>query len=172
MTGSRYAQTEFERKFLVRSLPEDLDAGSYVRIVDRYLQDTRLRLRRMEKSDGRLLQYKLGQKFPQGDGVEQTRSMTNIYLDAGEYALLRQLGGLRLEKHRARYAWSGHNFSVDIFQGPLSGLVLAEIEKLNLADLIAVPVPDFAVREVTGEPSMEGGTLARHGLPAWLDLQE
>ena len=55
--------------------------------------------------------------------------------------------------------------SVDRFDGPLAGLILAEAEFETAAALAAFPHPDFAVREVTDDPRYGGGALIRDGLP-------
>ncbi len=49
----KYAQIERERRYLLRGLPAVLQgSGDYVRIVDRYLPESALRLRRMERPNG------------------------------------------------------------------------------------------------------------------------
>lgn len=53
------------------------------------------------------------------------------------------------------FLWS---FSPDQFQDTLAGLILAEIEMLA-AELQALPLPDFAVCDVTAVPFFTGGQL-------------
>ena len=48
-------------------------------------------------------------------------------------------------------------------------MILAEIEGRPGEDLTLLPVPDFALQEVTGDPVLSGGNLA--GLTA-VELQE
>ena len=169
MTSQKYARVEYERKFLLAGLPTDLVASDFLHLVDHYLHDARLRLRRMSTPDGRVLQYKFGQKRALEDGNANGRWMTNLYLDAAEYEQLLQLGGDRLEKRRYKFPHGPHHFSLDEFLGPLEGLWIAEIEKPNLTELMAIAPPDFAIREVTAEPTLEGAYLARNGRPGFLD---
>ncbi len=56
--------------------------------------------------------------------------------------------------------------SVDVFEGSLDGLVMAEAEFDSDDAMIAFPSPPFALREVTDDPRYTGGMLVEHGLPA------
>jgi CYTH domain-containing protein len=101
------------------------------------------------------------------DVSAETRLLTSIYLAPEEFALLARLPGERLRKTRHRLApVDGVTLSVDRFEGPLEGLILAEAEFETAAALVAFPMPDFAVREVTDDPRYAGGALIRDGLPA------
>jgi len=76
------------------------------------------------------------------------------------------LPGLILLKTRHRLAMpSGVTVSIDVFEGALEGLILAEAEFETAEALAAFPTPDFAIREVTEDPRYRGGTLATEGLP-------
>ena len=62
--SQKYARVEEERRFLLAKMPADLDLDdSFVRIIDHYIEGTRLRLRQMESPGGRAPVYKLGQKY-------------------------------------------------------------------------------------------------------------
>ena len=60
---SKYARIEFERRFLLERLPADVKVVAVRRIVDRYIEGTRLRLREIIDPDGAGV-YKLAQKIP------------------------------------------------------------------------------------------------------------
>lgn len=158
---NRYALVERERRFLLQQLPPDLDQSQFTMIEDVYITGTRLRLRKMTLPDGTVSALKFGHKFAAQDQQPYETMMTNFYLDDAEYALLAQLPGRRLVKKRFKYAWHGRIFGIDQFQNELEGLILAEIEALTNEALTAVPIPDFAVREVTNDPAFTGGELAR-----------
>lgn len=69
MKKQKYAQIERERRFIVPDLPKTINSEKrFTRIHDRYLQNSRLRLRSMQMSDGQANQYKLGQKYPRIEG--------------------------------------------------------------------------------------------------------
>lgn len=145
----------------MKALPEDFDPdGDYVHIVDLYVTGTRLRVRRMTSPSGEIVALKLGQKFrAEGQPAIQT-TMTTLYLDASEYAILVTLGGASLVKRRYAYPAAGHTYQLDVFEETLSGLLLAEIEAHSDVDITTLPVPHFAASDVTGDPFFSGGALA------------
>jgi len=157
----KYAKIEQERRFLLRSMPEDMPGDEdFIRIIDRYFPGTRLRLRRMESPLGDALIFKLGQKYRPPDFEEHQAIMTNLYLNKAEYKVLEALGGPQLAKRRYPYLLGEHQYAIDVFESTLAGLILAEIEGGSAVDLTSIPVPDFAHQEVTGDPAFIGANLA------------
>lgn len=158
----KYARIERERRYLLSMPPVGLNMdGDYSRIVDLYVPNTRMRLRRIEKPSGHVLEYKLTQKYPCENQSPQHRIITNIYLDLVEYEKMSILGGRKLIKRRYEYWWDEHRYIIDVFAGHLRGLILAEIETLDDKALGNLPLPPFAICEVTGESFFTGGCLAR-----------
>lgn len=155
----KYARVEEERRFLLDKLPDSLDLSTFSRIVDQYLVGTRLRLRRIESAAGKVLVYKFGQKFRAAEHEPYQTMMTNFYLDETEYRMLAQQGGAQLTKRRYRYLHAGLDYSIDFFEDSLEGLILAEIEGHSGRDIAQLPIPPFAVREVTDAPRFTGGML-------------
>lgn len=151
----KYSIVERERRFLVDpELMPALDLASAQLIEDRYLPGTNLRLRKVT-TPGPSPIFKLGKKYP-GAGLS-SRPMTNIYLDAAEHATLAALPAAILVKRRHDV---GGGFVIDVFEGALSGLVLAEVSADDEAALAAIAVPAWCVAEVTDDPAYAGGTLA------------
>jgi CYTH domain-containing protein len=148
--AGRYAQPERERRFLVAEVPAL--PGEPRLIEDRYLDGTRLRLRRL--TVGSEVVLKLTQKVRTGRGPGAV-ALTNIYLDGSEYGLLSALPGAELVK--TRYVVDG--FAFDVFAGALTGLVLAEIEVDDLAG--ALELPSWIGSEVTNDERYAGASLAR-----------
>lgn len=158
----KYARIEAERRFLLNKIPDTLSVEEpFHRIIDRYIPGTRLRLRRIESPSGETLVFKLGQKYQAPDLDAHQTLMTNIYLDEAEYDAMAALCGSTIIKHRYPYHYAGNDYSIDVFEGNLLGLVLAEIESHSENDISTLPVPEFAVREVTGDPQFTGGELAK-----------
>lgn len=149
----KYGRIERERRFLLRTVPQLTYDRSY-RVFDRYIDGTRLRLRRMEDDEGQVA-YKLARKlvpYAPGAGV-----MGNLYLDAVEYELLRQLPAHEIRKQR-RYTGP---WGVDVFEGVLDGLFLAEAEVDSDDDLQTVKPPFSYVADVTADAFFSGGSLCR-----------
>ena len=175
LTAHKYARIETERRFLLAAAPPDLDESDAHRIIDRYWPGTRLRLRRIETLSGQVIQSKLTQKYLEPQRPTTETVITNTYLTAQEYDLLAQLPGLPLVKRRTAYPYQGWQFGIDVFEGALDGLVLAEVEAQN-GQLWPGDLPSFARCEVTAEKAFTGGGLVqmdaaqlRALLVAWLD---
>ena len=158
MEGSpKYARPEHERRFrvIIERLPT-LDPATARLIEDRYIDGSRLRLRRMS-GGGRETLLQLTRKY----GGPRPEPITTLYLDAGEYALLSGLPAAPLVKHRHHVPVGDHWFAVDVFEGALAGLVLCEIETESAEALVSVALPDWAAGEVTEDDAFSGAALAR-----------
>jgi hypothetical protein len=162
----KHARIERERRFLLAALPAGIDRdAAYQQLGDLYTEGTRLRLRSVTSPEGELIEQKLNQKLPAPNGDPAQRVITSVYLDSSEYAALAGLPGRRLEKRRYAYRHEACALGIDVFGGPLVGLVLAEIELDAEGELRALPLPAVVHCEVTELPLVTGGELAR-GDPA------
>ncbi len=158
----KYATIERERRWLCRQFPMKRVINSSA-ITDLYITGTRLRLRDIRPLDAGQPLRKLTRK---ADVNDSTRLVTSIYLSDDEFALLSALPGKHISKTRHRLApVDGVIVAVDIFDSLLAGLMLAEAEFGSEAAMTAFPVPDFALREVTGDSRYTGGALAADGMP-------
>jgi hypothetical protein len=83
-----------------------------------------------------------------------------LNLTAAEHERLLALPGADLRKVRYRIPWSPGSLALDVFEGPLEGLVMAEAELDREADALAFAQPAFAAAEVTHDERFCGGTLA------------
>ena len=166
----KYARLENERRFWVAE-PPDLSAAPVRLIEDIYLADSRLRLRAITHADGAGPEFKLCKKYGSDDPA--SGPIVNIYLSAEEHAMLSALPGHALRKRRHTIEHAGRAFSLDVFEGPLTGLVLCEAEAESAQAIGALSFPPWAVREVTADPFFTGAELARltaEQLKAGLDL--
>lgn len=152
---------EIERKFLVRQLPDGLDRSQSTRIEQGYLaiepDGTEVRLRR---SDGEtVMTVKAGRG--------RSRSEEEIAIDAESFARLWPLtGGRRLEKTRHLIPTeAGRTVELDVYSGPLEGLVIAEIEFGSEEEADAFRKPGWFGPEVTDDPRFKNQQLACQGAP-------
>jgi CYTH domain-containing protein len=152
----KYSRLEFERRFhvIAERLPP-LDPAEARLIEDRYIDGTRLRLRRMSGGGHETL-LKLTRKY----GGAKPEPITTLFLDAGEYALLSHLPAAPLVKRRHHLPVGDHWFAVDVFAGALAGLMLCEIETESREALASIILPDWAGAEVTDDPAFAGAVLA------------
>ncbi|WP_293681396.1 hypothetical protein [uncultured Phenylobacterium sp.] len=152
----KYAHWVAERRFVVdtRQMP-DLKAADARLIEDLYIDGGRLRLRRITMPDGAPTEFKLAKKYAPDNPL--IGPMTNLYLNADEYEVFNVLPGARLSKRRHKVG----AFVVDVFEGGLKGLVLAECEASNRMAAMAFDVPTWCVREVTNDVEYTGSRLAQ-----------
>jgi CYTH domain-containing protein len=160
--AGKYARFELERRFLVDRLPEAVTADRGWLITDRYLKDTHLRLRRMEPIHEGEPVFKLGQKHVPSPPDFGRMTITNIYLSPSEYAVLAPLDAFELRKRRYPVERADATFSVDIFEGHLAGLVLAELS-FDTREQLEQPLdlPRWVVCEVGDDVRFTGGALAQ-----------
>jgi CYTH domain-containing protein len=160
----KYAHVERERRWLVDPARlRDFSGLRSVRIEDRYLSGTRLRLRRMTDSATGAQALKLTKKYESDDPL--ARAIVTAYLSAAEYEVLCAADAAVVIKRRFAVGEDATLLSVDRFDDRLSGLVLAEIECADEQTLRAVSAPGWTVREVSADPRYQGGALALHGIP-------
>jgi CYTH domain-containing protein len=124
--------------------------------VDRYIDGTALRLRK-QSEDGGPIVFKLTQKIPRRSSGAQQGFITTMYLTEDEYFVLAQLSAKTLDKTRH----SVPPFGIDVFEGTLKGLILAEAEFDSAATADALTIPGFISQEVSDDKRFTGGHLAR-----------
>jgi CYTH domain-containing protein len=165
--AGKYARIERERRFLLAGPPSAPEVTGRRRITDRYLPGTRLRLRRVDNLDSGERAFKFTQKVPAGQPGFVQGLITNTYLSAAEYDLLAPLPAAVLSKTRL----SVPPLAVDVFEPPLHGLVMADVEFSTDDEAQSFRPPPAAVAEVTDDIRFTGGSLVsaqRHQLLAWL----
>jgi CYTH domain-containing protein len=163
----KYARVERERRFLLAGPPPALAVTDSRRITDRYLPGTRLRLRRVVYLYTGACELKFTQKVAAGRPGFVQGLITNTYLSEAEYDLLATLPAEVLSKTRL----SVPPLSIDVFDPPLDGLVMADIEFSTDEEAQSFPLPPAAIAEVTEDTRFTGGSLVRtrrHDLLAWL----
>lgn len=162
MGEPKYARLELERRWLVDTARRPALDGQWMTVIeDRYIDGTRLRLRRMARPDLGEVKWKLTKKYECADPAQ--RPIVTSYLTEGEYKGLLALPGRDLVKRRYHLPFAGRYWSLDVFEGPLLGLEAVECEAEDPAALAALAPPDWALREVTHLPQWQCGSLAAAG---------
>lgn len=149
---------EIERKFLLASDEWLGLAREKQGIRQFYLmaaEDRSLRVR--IRGDGALLTVKLGKQarlrheYEYPLPLEDARRMEDFAV------------GRVIEKTRHLVPHKGYTWEVDVFTGPLAGLVVAELETAD--DVADDDLPPWIGREVTGVAAYYNASLATNGLP-------
>jgi CYTH domain-containing protein len=157
----KYARVERERRYLLRGLPPGLEPHApHAQITDNYVTGTRLRLRKHRWVPTNEWTLKLTQKQAPGPPDFSRTLITSVYLNEYEYEVFSVFEGNELRKNRYPYEHGGRLYSVDVFLGPLRGLVLAETDFDTDEELDAFPAPAFALSDVSRDELFTGGRLA------------
>lgn len=145
---------EIERKYLLRSLPEHLENYPYKQIEQGYLNtEPVVRIRRSD--DTYTLTYK-------GKGL-MVREEYNLPLNAESFAHLKEKIDGRLIKKR-RYLIpldDSHTIELDIFEGDLAPLQLAEVEFATEEEANSFVPPAWFGEDVTFSTKYHNSTLSR-----------
>jgi CYTH domain-containing protein len=156
----KYACLEVEFRYLLGQVPEDLLGSSQGWLVtDRYFSNTRLRLRHMQSLAGDEHIYKLTQKYRSETQNAYETTITNMYLTEAEYNHFETLEAKILKKRRYPYSLPNFSLSIDVFEGRLQGLILAEMEVEKKAGDDKLVFPSFVLKDVTADPFFTGGNL-------------
>lgn len=146
---------EIERKFLVANSSWKSLYTSCERLRDGLLasnEGLKVRVRRYE--DRATLAVKTKQV-----GFTRAEYEYEIPIEEAEQLLALYCGDTKLTKTRYYVPYQGFTWEVDVYEGVLSGTILAEVE-LKHAD-VDVPLPAWLGREVTGDPEYKKINMLR-----------
>lgn len=139
---------EIERKFLLKKLPNNLNTQP-VKIVQAYLCDNPvLRIRQWEN------QYFFTYK---GNGLMK-RQEIEIEISKNTFdSLIAQCRKIIVKN---RYILNmNKTFEIDVFEGDLKGLILAEVEFIDEDEALNFNKPEFLHIEVTNNPLFQNVNL-------------
>lgn len=152
-------RTELHRVFLLKGLPEPLlKSSSHLQIYDNYLENTRLRLRKMRSPETKTWSYCLQQRFPFGE-KKGIWKLAEIHLNEAEHFEFRSFEGNETRKNRYFLEINRKNMEVDVFLGELDGLILAKVVFEDEKEFEEFEIPPFAVAEITENPFFYGENL-------------
>jgi CYTH domain-containing protein len=153
---------EIERKFLVGEPPDWLEEHPAIELHQGYVvitDDAEIRVR--DAQGQRSLTVKRGHG--------EVRREHEIELETGQFEALWPLTeGARVSKRRHRVPLEplGLTAEVDVFQGELEGLVVAEVEFASETQADTFEPPAWFGQELTGDERYATASLARTGPPA------
>lgn len=149
---------EIEKTYLVRELPSDIQSASFKDYHDLYIPASEphphLRLRKR----GDILELTKKIAISEGD-FSQFQEIT-IPLSTPEYDEIVTTHGKAVTKRRFFVPMGGKIAEIDLFLGPLKGLVLADFEFNDELEKDSFVMPSFCLAEVTQEEFIAGGYLA------------
>ena len=132
---------EIERKFLVKELPENLDCFP-VRLLEQGYLCTSPVVRIRRDNENYELTYK-------GKGL-MVREEYNLPLTKESYEhLKRKIDGRLIQKKRYMIPYESHTIELDVFEGELAPLILAEVEFSSEEEANSFVAPDWFAEDVT-----------------------
>jgi CYTH domain-containing protein len=151
---------EIERKYLVANVPAEGAAGQWTSLRQGYLASGPTGEVRLRDADGALT-------LTAKSGAGLVREEHEISLTPSQFDALWPLTeGRRVEKRRAVLPAGELRYELDVFEGVLTGLVVAEVEFASLEQARAFVAPSWFGREVTDDPRYTNASLALAGVPA------
>ncbi|MBP3489408.1 MAG: CYTH domain-containing protein [Roseburia sp.] len=150
---------EIERKYLVKTLPENLDQYPCRQIAQGYLNtDPVVRIRRSD--DTYTLTYK-------GKGL-LVREEYNLPLNAESFEHMKQkIDGILITKRRYLIPFAEkYTIELDVFEGELAPLVLAEVEFETEEEANTFTPPEWFGEDVTFSTEYHNSTLSQSSFPA------
>ena len=136
---------EIERKFLIKELPENLESYQSLEIEQGYLC-TKPTIRVRKSNDEYYMTYK-------GKGLLE-REEYNLPLTKEAYeSLIKKSEGNIISKTRYVIPIEGSHLKIelDVFKAPFDGLILAEVEFDSTREADSFVMPDWFLKDVTGE---------------------
>lgn len=150
---------EIERKFLVRSDAWRAAVESSTLIVQFYLAISSERSIRIRIKNGRTA--KLTLKFGSDTRIRDEFEYPVPLEEAREMMQFAIGTVIRKTRHHVRH--EGYLYEIDVFNGELDGLIVAELETAD--DVADDLLPAWLGREVTGEIRYSNASLALNGFP-------
>ena len=146
---------EIERKYLVKELPENLEQYPCKHMEQGYLNtDPVVRIRRTD--DRYTLTYK-------GSGL-MVREEYNLPLNAESFLHMKgKIDGILIEKYRYLIPFEKYTIELDIFEGELAPLQLAEVEFESESEANAFVPPAWFGEDVTFSTKYHNSTLSQRG---------
>lgn len=143
---------EIERKFTVKQLP-DLSEYTYLTLTQGYLC-TEPVLRVRKENNHYYLTYK-------GEGLLE-REEYNLRLDKESFDhLLQKTDGVIISKKRYLIPYNKHTIELDIFEGSLEPLIIAEVEFASVEEANAFTPPEWFDEDVTMNPQYSNAYLSK-----------
>ncbi len=144
---------EVERKFLLNYVPEKVSNGPGLPIMQGYLWIG-------EDREARIRQYGKKYFFTLKDGNGLSREETEVVINKKQFdQLWPATEQLQIEKVRYRVPWKGYTVEVDLFEGVLKGLRIAEVEFPDEEAAASFEPPPWCGQEVTDDPLFRNQTL-------------
>lgn len=151
-------EIEYEKTYLLKSLPVGIEAADSVLIRDIYIPQTssHAHLRLRQKDDT----YVITKKQPVVGSDSSKQYEYTIELEKNEFEALANCSNKSFVKRRYFMNLSGRPAEVDIYHEMLEGLAVVDFEFDSEIEKDEFVTPDFVLADVTQDEAIAGGFLA------------
>ena len=153
---------EIEKKFLIKSLPGDLNQYRKIHVVQGYLSTSGTPSLRVRKyGDEYILSYKFKEKT-QKEAANVAKEVELPLVEESFEHLMKKIDGRIVEKNRYLIPLQDDLVAeLDIFEGYLDGLKFVEVEFKSEEDAANFNPPEWFGRDVTFDVHFKNGYLAK-----------
>ncbi len=156
---------EIERKFLVKTLPENLNTYPHKQISQGYISDINPTIRIRQLDDRYLLTIK---SVIDVDKSKQHLMNNEIEFDISKekfYNLSTKVEDTFIEKTRYYIPLGNYTAELDVYKNALSPLITVEVEFENEENALSFQPPEWFGEDVTADIRYKNFHLSTFGLP-------
>lgn len=143
---------EIERKFTVKAMP-DLSSYKFLSLEQGYLSTNPV-VRVRKEDDNYYLTYK-------GSGFIEREEYNLPLNEESYYHLIQKADGTVITKKRYRIPYDKYTIELDVFEGKLAPLVIAEVEFDSLSAADSFRPPSWFGEDVTFNPEYSNSNLSK-----------
>lgn len=152
---------EIERKYLVKTVPENLDQYEHEEIEQAYLcQDPTLRIRK--KGNRYIFTFKSRPKDVTESNVCMAEEIESELSFEAYMHLFEKADGVPIRKTRYRIPFGNYVIELDVFHGSREGLILAEVEFPSVEHSERFDPPEWFGKNVSGDIRYTNSYMATH----------
>ena len=153
---------EIEKKFLIKSLPGDLNQYQKIHVVQGYLSASgRPSLRVRKYGDEYILSYKFKERT-QKEVANVAKEVELPLVEESFEHLMKKVDGRIVEKNRYLIPLENDlTAELDVFEGYLDGLKFVEVEFKSEEDAANFNPPEWFGKDVTFDVHFKNGYLSR-----------
>lgn len=151
-------EIEYEKTYLAKSLPKNLNESGSVVIRDVYVPDSASHANLRLRNKGN--HYEITKKMPVKGTDSSVQYEHTIELTKEEFEAIAQCSKKDFVKRRYFVEISGRGAEVDVFGGRLAGLVTIDFEFDTEAEKDAFDIPKECLADVTQEEFVAGGYVS------------
>lgn len=143
---------EIERKFTVKAMP-DLSSYKFLSLEQGYLSTNPV-VRVRKEDDNYYLTYK-------GSGFIEREEYNLPLNEEAYYHLIQKADGTVITKKRYLIPYDKYTIELDVFEGKLAPLVIAEVEFDSLSEADSFRPPSWFGEDVTFNPEYSNSNLSK-----------